>query len=164
VFREHVAARAMLQEVHRGPDALAPDDTNHYELGQIGRHNVVMTVLPSGRYGTTSATNTANNMRASFPNIEFVLMVGIGGGAPSRKNDVRLGDIVVSVPDNGKPGVFQYDYGKAVQGRAFEATGVLNMPPQRLLSAVNGLRADYERLGGHQALVEAFHKRSMTSF
>ena len=64
--------------------------------------------------------------------------------------------ILLSVSrDNGKPGVFQYDYGKAVQGRAFEATGVLNMPPQRLLSAVNGLRADYERLGRHQALVEA---------
>jgi len=155
---EYVAARAMLQEVHRRPDDLSPNDKNDYELGQIGDHNVVIAVLPSGGYGKTSATNTARDMLASFPNIKIGLMVGIGGSAPSKKNDVRLGDIVVSVPDNSKPGVFQYDYGKAVQGRAFEATGVLNKPPRLLLNAVNGLRAEYERLGGNQGLVEAVNE------
>lgn len=38
-------------------------------------------------------------------------MVGIGGGVPSEKNDIRLGDIVVSAPRDGEGGVFQYDFG-----------------------------------------------------
>lgn len=40
----------------------------------------------------------------------------IGGGAPSRSNDIRLGDVVVSKPSGKYSGVFQYDYGKTVQG------------------------------------------------
>jgi nucleoside phosphorylase len=41
-------------------------------------------------------------------------MVGIGGGVPSSKNDIRLGDVVVSVPAGRYPGVIQYDMGKAL--------------------------------------------------
>jgi nucleoside phosphorylase len=32
-------------------------------------------------------------------------MVGIGGGIPSTKNDIRLGDIVVSLPEGQHGGV-----------------------------------------------------------
>lgn len=53
-------------------------------------------------------------------------MVGIGGGAPSHEHDIRLGDIVVSSPSNGKSGVFQYDYGKTIQDQSFRHTGFLN--------------------------------------
>jgi hypothetical protein len=35
-------------------------------------------------------------MMHSFPNIRIGLLVGVGGGAPSPKHDIRLGDIVVS--------------------------------------------------------------------
>ncbi|KAH6657082.1 hypothetical protein BKA67DRAFT_554203 [Truncatella angustata] len=45
------------------------------------------------------------------PNVRIGLMVGIGGGAPSLKHDIRLGDIVVSSPGYGTGGVLQYDYG-----------------------------------------------------
>lgn len=41
----------------------------------------------------------------SFLNIRVGLMVGIGGGAPSQKHDIRLGDIVVSAPGDGKSSV-----------------------------------------------------------
>ena len=41
-------------------------------------------------------------------------MVGIGGGALSLKHDIRLGDIVVSVPCDGNGGVFQYNFGKMI--------------------------------------------------
>ncbi|KAM5342906.1 hypothetical protein ACJ41O_013872 [Fusarium nematophilum] len=85
----------------------------------------------------------------SFPNIRIGLMVGIGGGAPSAKHDIRLGDIVVSTRDGGKGGVFQYDYGKAIQERTFVETGSLNQPPQLLLTALSGLEAEYVRKG-HQ--------------
>jgi nucleoside phosphorylase len=42
-------------------------------------------------------------------------MVGIGGGVPSKNNDIRLGDLVVSKPGVKHTGVIQYDYAKTVQ-------------------------------------------------
>lgn len=51
-----------------------------YTLGRVGRHNVVMAVLPKGEYGTTTAAAVAKDMLHSFPNIRIGLMVGIGGG------------------------------------------------------------------------------------
>jgi hypothetical protein len=56
-------------------------------------------------------------MLHSFPNIKIGLMVGIGGGASSLKYDIRLGDIVVSASGDGKSNVFQYDFGKTIQGQ-----------------------------------------------
>jgi NACHT, LRR and PYD domains-containing protein 3 len=47
-------------------------------------------------YGTIAAAIVVCRMRSTFPNIRFGLMVGIGGGVPSKKNDIRLGDVVVS--------------------------------------------------------------------
>ena len=41
-------------------------------------------------------------MLHSFPNARIGLTVGIGGGAPSPKHDIRLGDIVVSASSDGK--------------------------------------------------------------
>jgi hypothetical protein len=87
-------------------------------------------------------------MLHSFPNVRIGLMVGVGGGAPSQKHDIRLGDIVVSAPRDGIGGVFQYGFGKTVQGQSFCSTGFLNQPPTILRIAVNGLRAQYE-MNGH---------------
>jgi nucleoside phosphorylase len=86
-------------------------------------------------------------MLQSFPNVRIGLMVGIGGGAPTRKHNIRLGDIVVSTPRDGKGGVFQYDFGKAIQDQSFRQTGFLNQPPTVLRTAVSGLKAKYERDG-----------------
>jgi nucleoside phosphorylase len=78
-------------------------------------------------------------------------MVGIGGGAPSRKRDVRLGDVVVSSRDGGKGGVFQYDFGKTIQNQSFQETGFLDQPPMVLRAAVATLRGTYE-MKGHQLM------------
>ncbi|KAG7402908.1 Ankyrin repeat domain-containing protein 50 [Fusarium oxysporum f. sp. rapae] len=149
VTTEFVAARAFFDEKHDQLEIIADNDSNNYALGRIGKHNVVMAALPKSEYGTTSAATVARDMLRSFPNIRFGLMVGIGGGAPSAKHDIRLGDVVVSTRSNGKGGVFQYDYGKAIQEHAFVATGSLNQPPQLLLTALSSLEAEYE-LEGHQ--------------
>ncbi|PTB55914.1 hypothetical protein M431DRAFT_412378 [Trichoderma harzianum CBS 226.95] len=146
---EHVAAQVFLDERHEGPDYVSPNDNNDYTLGRVGSHNVVIAVLPQGEYGVSSATGVAKDMLHSFPNIRIGLMVGIGGGAPSSKHDIRLGDVVVSAPRGGNGGVFQYDFGKAVQGGGFHTTGFLNQPPTFLRTAVNGLQAEYE-INGHQ--------------
>ncbi|RYP80241.1 hypothetical protein DL769_002543 [Monosporascus sp. CRB-8-3] len=149
ITTEYVAARAFFDKEHGRPEYQSPNDNNDYTLGEIGRHNVVIAVLPDGEYGTASAASVARDMLHSFPNIRIGLMVGIGGGAPSPKHDIRLGDIVVSTPSDGKGGVFQYDFGKTIQDQAFRTTGFLDQPPTVLRTAVSGLKAQYES-DGHQ--------------
>ncbi|KAM0425178.1 hypothetical protein ACHAPT_009495 [Fusarium lateritium] len=145
---ESIAAQAFLDETHERPKRVSPHDDNDYTLGKIWGHNVVIAVLPLGEYGISSATGVARDMLHSFPNVRIGLMVGIGGGAPSPKHDIRLGDIVVSATGTGKDGVFQYDFGKTIQDGEFQETGFLNQPPTILRTAVNGLMTQY-KLDGH---------------
>src|SRR5436305_12092085 len=149
ITTEYVAAQTFLDEKHEGPEYVSPNDNNDYTLGKVEKHNVVIAVLPHGEYGISSATGVAKDMLHSFPNVRIGLMVGIGGGAPSQKHEIRLGDIVVSAPCNGKGGVFQYDFGKTIQDQTFRTTGFLNQPPALLRSAVSDIRAQYEG-EGHQ--------------
>jgi nucleoside phosphorylase len=149
ITTEYVAAQAFLDDKHEGPEYTPPHDNNDYTLGKVGKHNVVIAVLPDGEYGISSAASVARDMMHTFPNVRIGLMVGIGGGAPSPKHDIRLGDVVVSAPRDGKGGVFQYDFGKTIQDQSFQPTGFLNQPPMVLRAAVNGLKAQYES-EGHQ--------------
>jgi nucleoside phosphorylase len=149
ISTEYVAAQAFLDEKHEGPEYVSSNDNNDYTLGKVGKHNVVIAVLPHGEYGISSAAGVAKDMLHSFPNVRIGLMVGIGGGAPSPKHDIRLGDIVVSASGDRRGGVFQYDFGKPIQGQDFQDTGFLNQPPTVLRAAVNGLMAQYES-EGHQ--------------
>lgn len=146
---EYIAAQELLDEEHEKPNFVSPNDSNDYTLGEMGEHNVVIAVLPDGEYGTASAANVATNMLNSFHNVKIGLMVGIGGGVPSERHDIRLGDIVVSAPRGGEGGVFQYDFGKSVQGQKFQHTRFLNQPPTMLRTAMTGIQAQYERKG-HQ--------------
>ncbi|KAL4919134.1 hypothetical protein BDW62DRAFT_209875 [Aspergillus aurantiobrunneus] len=95
---EAAAARVMLDKTHTQPQHIG--DANAYQFGELNGHNIVIAHLPNGIYGTVSAAS-------------FGLMVGIGGGVPSRSNNIQLGNVVVS-----KPG------GKHVQGGQFECTGM----------------------------------------
>jgi hypothetical protein len=126
ISTEHVAAPAFLDKRHDRPKYVSANDNNDYTLSRIGDHNVVIAVLPNGEYGIACAAIVARDMVHSFPNIRIGLMVGIGGGAPSLKHDIHLGDIVVSAPRDGNGGVFQYDFGKTVQDQSFRTTGFLN--------------------------------------
>ncbi|KAI9809040.1 MAG: hypothetical protein M1825_002329 [Sarcosagium campestre] len=149
IATEGVAARVFLDEVHGTPEDVLPNDNNCYTLGKVGKHNVVIAVLPNGEYGIASAASVASNMLHSFPKVRFGLMVGIGGGAPSPKHDIRLGDIVVSSPCEREGGVFQYDFGKTIQEQQFHPIGFLNQPPMVLRTAVTGLICEYE-VDGHR--------------
>ncbi|KAI9035634.1 uncharacterized protein KD926_003174 [Aspergillus affinis] len=144
---EFVAAQTFLDEEHGQPEFVHPHDANGYKLGKIGPHNVVIATLPDGEYGTACAARVAANMLSSFPNIRIGLMVGIGGGAPSRTNDIRLGDVVVSAPRDGERGVFEYDFGRTVQGKKFQVTRLLDQPPTILRSVVTVIQTDHRRKG-----------------
>ncbi|KAF2395818.1 hypothetical protein EJ06DRAFT_484636, partial [Trichodelitschia bisporula] len=47
----------------------------------------------------------------AFTSVQFGVLVGIGGGVPSAKADIRLGDVVVCQPSKDCSGVIQYDLG-----------------------------------------------------
>jgi len=140
---EFTAAQEMLDEEHQD---LPPNgnDANIYTLGRIADHNVVIACLPAGQTGTNSAAAVAMQMKSTFQSIRFGLMVGIGGGVPTKDVDIRLGDIVVSQPVKEHGGVVQYDFGKSTPN-GFERTGFLNTPPTILLSAINKLRSNQDR-------------------
>ena len=113
---------------------------------------MVVACLPAGVTGKASAATVAADMMRSFP-IRIGLMVGIGGGVPSKSMDIRLGDVVVSQPTDQLGGVVQWDFGKAEQGGVFRRKGTLNKPPRALLNALAGLQARHEveepRMRGH---------------
>jgi nucleoside phosphorylase len=137
--QELTAARAMLDSIHTPLKAQPKHDENNYILGNIRKHNIAIACLPE--YGVVSAAIAAKSMQSTFPRLRFGLMVGIGGGIPSNENDIRLGDIIVSLPTEQHGGVIQYDLGKReVDG--FHRLGTLNKPPTLLRTAVANLRSE----------------------
>ncbi|KAJ4122800.1 hypothetical protein NW768_010245 [Fusarium equiseti] len=143
IQKEYTAAQAFLEEKHPVPQSISQQDPNTYTLGRMGNHNVVIVVLPQGDYGVCSAATVTSDMCYSFPNITMGLMVGIGGGVPSRKKDVRLGDVVVSTPGHGHGGVIRYNLRTALQDPELEIVEHLNAPPPALLQAMVGLKTEY---------------------
>jgi nucleoside phosphorylase len=138
---ELAAATAILDEKHQSLPH-NDDDPSLYTLGRIGKHNVVLASLPSGQMGTNSTAVVGTRMQLKFPSIHIGLMVGIGGGVPSARADVRLGDVVISQPQSGYGGVVQYDFGKTGPDGRLMPTGFLNAPPPVLLNAISKLRSN----------------------
>ncbi|KAI1738088.1 purine and uridine phosphorylase [Xylaria scruposa] len=116
------------------------NDGSVYVFGRLGSHYVIVGCLPRGRLGPVNAANVAKDMTRSFPSLKFALMVGIGGGAPTRKQDIRLGDVVVSVPSGERGGVVQLDFGTRLPNGIFLRKGQLNSPPDALLSATQEIQ------------------------
>lgn len=137
---EELAAVQALLDDHHPP--LSSSGQNIYVLGRISNHNIVIATLPG--IGNNPAATAAALLLHDFPSIRFGLLVGIGGGIPDQNNnrDIRLGDVVVSMPDSVHGGVIQYDMGKSGPD-GFERRGSLNKPPQVLQTAVVALRAKH---------------------
>lgn len=143
---EYSAAIELLDEKHEGLES-APQDDNNYALGKIGEHNVVIVGIPFGRRVSAPAATAARRMTHSFQNVRILLMVGIGGGVPSKKHDIRLGDIVVGYPTITHDGVLQYPHGDNTQDERFKFTGFSNRPPRALQTSVVRLRVTHELKG-----------------
>lgn len=137
---ERAAAEVMLDEIHE-PLPQPHTDPNAYVLGILNGHHVVVACLPTGVYGAVSAATVVSHLISTFRHIQYGLMVGIGGGVPNNVNSIYLGDVVVSKPTGPNSGIVQYDYGKAIRGGRFEQTGMLNYPPQVLLTHMGDLQA-----------------------
>ncbi|XP_012271402.1 uncharacterized protein LOC105694878 isoform X2 [Orussus abietinus] len=79
-------------------------ESNVYTLGNIGAHRIVCTKLPTvghTREAMTAAGNTTTRLLGTFQKVDYVFLVGVGGGVPhytDYNKHVRLGDVVVSHP------------------------------------------------------------------
>ncbi|KAL4984109.1 hypothetical protein BDW68DRAFT_180949 [Aspergillus falconensis] len=154
---EYESACRMLDEEFDELEVGVSDD-NLYTFGRIGAHYMAIGCLPAGVYGTNSAARVARDMVRSFPCLRFALMVGIAGGLPTADDDVRLGDVVVSMPCGSSGGVVQYDMGKRLTGGYFEPTGHLNAPPAKLLAVLRVLRRRYNDPKQHDRIAEHMHR------
>ncbi|KAF3912608.1 hypothetical protein AA313_de0206115 [Arthrobotrys entomopaga] len=136
---EMTAIRYMLDDEHeRLP--LQPGDSNLYTLGKLNRHNVVLVCLP-GTQGNNESSSTVTDMRRTFPSIEWLFVIGIGGGVPSDKHDIRLGDVVIGMPVDGYTGITQYDSGRATQS-GYQLKGFTNPAPAILRNIALAMKSD----------------------
>ncbi|KAK6496419.1 hypothetical protein TWF481_002438 [Arthrobotrys musiformis] len=145
---EEAAAISMLDRKHNDlpPE---PRDPNVYTLGRIGEHNVV--IVRFERKGIDAAAFAVENMFFSFPNMQFVFVVGVGGGAPgpavpyhSKEEDLRLGDVVVGVPNGDRNyAVVQHDYRRENSDGTSEILCPKYSPPKELEIAVRNLEKDH---------------------
>lgn len=128
-------------------------DDNHYQVGAIGRHNVVLVKLcgAGSKYSATSVTD----FRHSYSEIEVFLLVGICAGAPFRGQDRKvetetiLGDVIIG------DSIVQTDYGKQyAEGFERRASGrqVLGNPPRKIQNMLDFLRVKRESLHAQMML------------
>ncbi|KAL9611776.1 MAG: hypothetical protein Q9167_003587 [Letrouitia subvulpina] len=111
-----------------------PNDSNIYMVGKIRGRYVVMVTLPE--IGTVFLPKVTSSMQISFPNIEHILLVGLGGGVPyyGTGEQMVLGDVVV--------GIRHYNLNRGARAtEGFEFAGYTHPPSNALLKAANTLRA-----------------------
>ncbi|MFE7656907.1 tetratricopeptide repeat protein [Streptomyces bottropensis] len=138
---EFAAMEAMLEDVQSVPP-IGLDKSDYVEgsvpaVDGTGQHSVVVTLLK--KPANNSAAVAATDLLRSFPSIEYVLMVGIAGGAPNPGNagkHVRLGDIVVT----DHHGIVQYDHVKIEDGKV-QSREASQPPAAALVSKVRILEA-----------------------
>lgn len=146
-----------------GDEHLDSYDWNSYTYGLIGDHRAVVTCLPEGYYRITDTARVARDVSRYFPNVRFCLMAGIGGGAPTEDNDIRLGDVVVGFPDRSCSGLVQYEYGKELPDGGYVQTGQLDAPLEVLLGAIRKMRRLYndpqkpDRIAEHIKRMDDYH-------
>lgn len=143
---EFSASATFFDEKHDNVDTI-DNNENAYLFGSIGIYNVVMAFLPKSRINTNPAASAIGDMVRSFPNLRFVIMVGIACGIPTVYNNIRFGDVIVGVPGNGQNGVRYCDFGVSKQNADFKKYGHLNGPPTKIFGAITRFHTKYTRRG-----------------
>ncbi|XP_074596779.1 uncharacterized protein LOC141851880 isoform X2 [Brevipalpus obovatus] len=103
-YCEKLAVDAMITHKDTYVRYKTEGESNVYTLGNIGPHRVVSTKLPAighSRTAIIAAGNTTTRLLGTFQHVNYVFLVGLGGGVihyTDFNKHVRLGDVVVSVP------------------------------------------------------------------
>ncbi|KAF6824900.1 Nephrocystin-3-like protein 3 [Colletotrichum plurivorum] len=120
----------------------APNDYNSYTLGRLGKHNVVLLLLPE--MGKISAASATVSLRTSFSGIKLAILCGICGGVPNPFTDDKmvLGDVIIS------KSLIQYDLGRQYDGRFARKDTVednLGRPSKEIRSLIAGFTTRLKR-------------------
>ena len=83
-------------------------------------------------YGMLSANSFRYKLETEFPSLEHRFLVGIAGGIPEGKADVRLGDVVIGTQ------IIKYDSGKWINGDLFPNFRITEAPKE-LDGVITGL-------------------------
>ncbi|XP_034942638.1 uncharacterized protein [Chelonus insularis] len=103
-YCEKLAVDSMIENKETFVRYTTVGESNVYTLGNIGDHRIVCTKLPTvghTREAITAAGNTTTRLLGTFQKVDYVFLVGVGGGVPhytDYNKHVRLGDVVVSYP------------------------------------------------------------------
>ncbi|XP_044584110.1 uncharacterized protein LOC123264717 isoform X4 [Cotesia glomerata] len=103
-YCEKLAVDSMIENKETFVRYTTVGESNVYTLGNIGDHRIVCTKLPRvghEREAMTAAGNTTTRLLGTFQKVDYVFLVGVGGGVPhytDYNKHVRLGDVVVSYP------------------------------------------------------------------
>jgi nucleoside phosphorylase len=113
---EAQAAWHMLDHEHKGSFVTNRGDDYVYMAGDINGHNVIIATFPAGHdYGVGSAAALASQVKKSFPNLWFGLLVGVAAGLPNLTRvpprDIRLGDVLIGVGEGESVGLVSYGLG-----------------------------------------------------
>ncbi|KAB8224488.1 hypothetical protein BDV33DRAFT_233428 [Aspergillus novoparasiticus] len=134
VLKEYIASRQVLDDIYDEATPASKEISSYYTLGRIGGHKVVICCcLPADQSGMVSAPRVMDDMQKRFTSMRFVFNVGIAGGAPSSKYDVRLGDVIIGTR------VVQHRFRKGTSD-GFIFAGHSLSPPRALLHAVTALK------------------------
>ncbi|KAL4952902.1 nucleoside phosphorylase domain-containing protein [Aspergillus filifer] len=125
---EFAAFKQMIDFPHELPRDIDETDPNHYEVGEVAGHNVVLCL--AARSGTINAAIKATHLQRTFKKIRFGLLIGVGGGVPSVKRDIFLGDVVVAAPWLLSNGITHYDYGKQLSDAFILLSSPVSTPPK----------------------------------
>ncbi|KAH8673187.1 hypothetical protein BGZ61DRAFT_427876 [Ilyonectria robusta] len=111
------AALHLLDNRHEGRFPMGRGDDYVFQAGDVCGHNIIIATLPAGQeYGTGSAAALASQVKRFFPNLWFGLLVGVAAGLPNLSRDppldIRLGDVLVGIPEGNSAGLIAYDLGK----------------------------------------------------
>lgn len=114
---EAQAACYMLDNRHPGRFTTRPGGEYIYIPGDINGCNVVIATFPAGHdYGVGAAAALASQVKNTFPNICFGLLVGIAAGLPNLSRhpprDIRLGDVLVGLGQGESAGLISYGFGR----------------------------------------------------
>ncbi|KAI0901985.1 hypothetical protein F4806DRAFT_502000 [Annulohypoxylon nitens] len=133
---EFSTARNFLDEKH--------SKKHNYTLGRIGKHNVVLALQDkSSRHEPTRPSRATENLLRDFTNLRICFLLSVGGGAPSQRHDIRLGDVLVGFTDHNTESVLHCDYRRTINKNKFTSRGILRPPSIVVQEAIKELRTEY---------------------
>ncbi|KAH6851131.1 nucleoside phosphorylase domain-containing protein [Chaetomium sp. MPI-CAGE-AT-0009] len=148
---EAQAALHMFDNIHPGSFRTGQGDDYLFHAGDVCGHNVVLATLPVGQeYGTGSAAALASQVKKCFPHLWFGLLVGVAAGLPkltcSPPRDIRLGDVLVALPEGDTAAVVAYELGKETGTGSLQllrAGHVLATTETIVRAAIGKIKVDY---------------------